>query len=101
MRGLPATFWYLWTGILINRAGAFAILFLSLYLTGPRHVTPAVAGVVVGGVGVGGAAGTLLGGGLADRWGRRRTLLLGYAGAGILVYALGDRKRVVEGKRVD
>ncbi|TML28003.1 MAG: MFS transporter [Actinobacteria bacterium] len=87
--GLPKTFWYLWTGILINRAGAFAILFLSLYLTGPRHLTPAAAGVVVGGFGVGGAAGTLLGGVLADRWGRRRTLLLGYAGAGILMYALG------------
>ena len=87
--GLPKTFWYLWTGILINRAGAFAILFLSLYLTGPRHLTPAAAGVVVGGFGVGGAAGTLLGGVLADRWGRRRTLLLGYAGAGILMYVLG------------
>src|SRR5437762_2204500 len=89
MRGLPATFWYLWTGILINRAGAFAVLFLSLYLTGPRHLTPAAAGAIVGTFGIGGAVGTLLGGVLADRWGRRRTMLLGFGGGGVAMLALG------------
>lgn len=89
MRGLPSTFWYLWVGILVNRAGAFAVLFLSLYLTGPRHLTPAAAGVVVGTFGVGGAVGTLLGGVLADRWGRRRTMLLGFGGGGCAMLALG------------
>jgi MFS family permease len=87
--GLPRTYWYLWSGILVTKVGGFAVLFLSLYLTGPRHLTPALAGAVIGGYGVGGAAGTLLGGVLADRWGRRRTLLLAHlAGAGVLL-ALG------------
>ncbi len=87
--GLPGTYWVLWSGILVNRAGGFAVLFLSLYLTGPRHLSAALAGAVVGGYGIGSAAGTLLGGVLADRWGRRRTLLLAhFAGAGLL-YALG------------
>jgi MFS family permease len=87
--GLPGTYWVLWSGILVNRAGGFAVLFLSLYLTGPRHLSAAIAGTVVGGYGIGNAAGTLLGGVLADRWGRRRTLLLAHlTGAGLL-YSLG------------
>jgi MFS family permease len=73
--GLPATYWYLWTGILINRVGGFAVLFLSLYLTAQRGASPSLAGVVVGTYGIGGILGTLAGGVLSDRWGRRATLL--------------------------
>ncbi|MFF5053549.1 MFS transporter [Micromonospora sp. NPDC000663] len=84
--GLPATFWYLWAGLLINRAGAFAMLFLSLYLTDARGASEAVAGTVVGAYGAGGAAGSLLGGVLADRWGRRATLLAAHlVTAGLMV----------------
>ncbi|SBT48326.1 MFS transporter [Micromonospora auratinigra] len=86
--GLPATFWYLWSGLLINRAGAFALLFLSLYLTAARGASAALAGLVVGAYGIGGAAGTLLGGVLADRWGRRSTLLAAHLGAAGLMVAL-------------
>jgi MFS family permease len=97
--GLSRTFWVICAGILLNRAGGFAVLFLSLYLTGPRHLSPSVAGVVVGGYGIGAAAGTLLGGLLADGWGRRRTLLLAYfAGAALLaVLALADSLEVIAG----
>jgi MFS family permease len=73
--GLPAAYWYLWAGILINRVGGFAVLFLSLYLTARRGASPAVAGLIVGTYGLGGVIGTLAGGVLTDRWGRRRTLL--------------------------
>ncbi|WP_309231950.1 MFS transporter [Micromonospora tarensis] len=84
--GLPATFWYLWSGLLINRAGAFAMLFLSLYLTDVRGASEALAGTVVGAYGAGGAAGVLLGGVLADRWGRRATLLAAHlATVGLMV----------------
>ncbi|OKI71072.1 MDR family MFS transporter [Micromonospora sp. CB01531] len=86
--GLPATFWYLWSGLLINRAGAFAMLFLSLYLTAARGASWSLAGLVVGAYGAGGAVGTLLGGVLADRWGRRATLLAGHLGAAGLMLAL-------------
>jgi MFS family permease len=86
--GLPATFWYLWSGLLINRAGAFAMLFLSLYLTAARGASASLAGLVVGAYGAGGAAGTLLGGVLADRWGRRATLLAAHLGAAGLMVAL-------------
>jgi MFS family permease len=73
--GLPATYWYLWTGLLINRVGGFAVLFLSLYLTTQRGAGAALAGLIVGTYGIGGVIGTLAGGVLTDRWGRRATLL--------------------------
>ncbi|MGI5246996.1 MDR family MFS transporter [Dactylosporangium sp. CA-139066] len=79
--GLPGLYWYLWTGMLINRVGGFVALVLSLYLTSARHLSVPVAGLVVGAYGIGGIAGVLLGGVLADRWGRRPTLLLAHFGA--------------------
>ena len=83
--GLPATYWYLWTGLLINRVGGFAVLFLSLYLTAQRGAGTAQAGLIVGTYGIGGVLGTLAGGVLTDRWGRRRTLLVAhFAGAAVL-----------------
>jgi MFS family permease len=87
--GLSRTYWIIWSGILVNKAGGFAVLFLSLYLTGPRHLAPGLAGAIVGGYGIGAAAGTLLGGVLADRWGRRRTLLLAHFAGAALLLALG------------
>jgi MFS family permease len=87
--GLPGTFWYLWAGTLVNRVGNFVIVFLALYLTAARHLSPSFVGLVIGLYGVGGATGTLLGGVLADRWGRRRTLLLSYASGASCVLVLG------------
>ncbi|MGK5444243.1 MFS transporter [Micromonospora sp. URMC 105] len=86
--GLPATFWYLWAGLLVNRAGAFAVLFLSLYLTVARGASESLAGAVVGAYGAGGAVGVLLGGVLADRWGRRATLLAAHLVAAGLMAGL-------------
>ena len=83
--GLPATYWHLWAGLLLNRAGGFAVLYLSLYLTDQRGTDPAVAGLVVGTYGIGGILGTLAGGLLTDRWGRRATLVSAHlAGAAVL-----------------
>ncbi|WP_204036845.1 MFS transporter [Micromonospora qiuiae] len=86
--GLPSVFWYLWAGLLINRAGAFAILFLPLYLTAVRGASESLAGVVIGAFGAGGAAGVLLGGVLADRWGRRATLVAAHLASAVLMVAL-------------
>ena len=87
--GLPTTFWYLWTGTLINRLGSFVVIFLAIYLTKERDFSAAAAGLVIGLTGAGGAAGTLLGGVLADRWGRRPTLLTAHLGAAATMLLLG------------
>ncbi|SCG34333.1 Predicted arabinose efflux permease, MFS family [Micromonospora siamensis] len=87
--GLPRTFWYLWTGTLINRLGSFVLVFLAIYLTQARHFSAAQAGLVIGLWGVGGAVGTTLGGTLTDRWGRRPTLLTAHLGAATMMLALG------------
>ncbi|GAB1643277.1 MDR family MFS transporter [Krasilnikovia sp. MM14-A1259] len=87
--GLPRPFWFLWTGTLINKLGAFAIVYLAIYLTGPLHFSQTQAGLVLGAYGAGGALGTVSGGVLADRWGRRPTLLTAQFGAAALMLALG------------
>ncbi len=65
------------------------MLLLPTYLTEARGTSLAMAGLITGGYGAGGAAGTLLGGVLADRWGRRRTYLTGTSLASILMLGLG------------
>jgi MFS family permease len=87
--GLPAAFWYLWTGTLVNRLGSFVIPFLAIYLTTARGFSAASAGLVLGAYGAGAAAGVLLGGVLADRWGRRRTLLTAHLTAAAAMLAMG------------
>ncbi|WFE22067.1 MFS transporter [Solwaraspora sp. WMMD937] len=87
--GLPRAFWYLWTGSLINRLGSFVVIFLAIYLTAGRGLTGSQAGLVLGAWGAGGAVGTLLGGTLADRWGRRPTLLTAHLGAATMLIVLG------------
>ena len=46
-RGLPPTYWVLWTGTLINKLGAFVVPFLTLYLTQERGFTVARATLIV------------------------------------------------------
>lgn len=87
--GLPVTFWYLWTGTLINRLGSFVLIFLAIYLTRERGFSELQAGLVLGLWGVGGAVGTTVGGTLTDRWGRRPTLLTAHVGAATMMLALG------------
>ena len=87
--GLPKTFWLLWAGTLINRLGAFVIIFLAIYLTREMGFSQSRAGLVLGLYGAGGAVGTVVGGVLADRWGRRPTLLTAHLGAATVMLSLG------------
>jgi FSR family fosmidomycin resistance protein-like MFS transporter len=50
--------------------------FIPLYFTGVRHLNPTYAGLLVSIFLGAGSVGTLLGGVAADRWGRRRMLLI-------------------------
>ncbi|MFF4168884.1 MDR family MFS transporter [Streptomyces sp. NPDC001744] len=73
--GLPPGFWWLWLSTLVNRTGAFVLTFLSLYLTLELGHSAWFAGLVVALHGLGGVAGSPLGGTLTDRWGRRPTMI--------------------------
>jgi predicted MFS family arabinose efflux permease len=74
--GLPKTFWFLWSGTLINRSGAFVMLYLEIHMVVQYGFSATFAGLVLGLFGGGMALGSLAGGVLADRWGRRATMLL-------------------------
>ncbi|MFI7596980.1 MDR family MFS transporter [Actinoplanes sp. NPDC049681] len=87
--GLPRQFWFLWTGTLINRLGSFVVIYLAIYLTQDLHFSQSQAGLVLGAYGVGGAIGTMGGGVLTDRWGRRPTMLTAQFGAAALMLTLG------------
>ncbi|MFG3498620.1 MDR family MFS transporter [Streptomyces sp. NPDC047928] len=81
--GLPGGFWWLWTSTLVNRTGAFVLTFLSLYLTQELGHSAWYAGLVIALHGLGGIAGSPLGGMLSDRWGRRPTMVTGHLAAAV------------------
>jgi MFS family permease len=73
---LPRLFWLLWLGALINRLGDFVQPFLAIYLSTVRGMSPSGVGFVVSLWGLGALGAGPVGGVLADRIGRRKTLLV-------------------------
>jgi MFS family permease len=86
--GLPTAFWWLWLGTLINRVGIFVTPFLTLFLTGQRGLSIEASASIVALEGVGSFIAHLVGGTLADRIGRRMTMLISFFGAPVLMMAL-------------
>ncbi|MFJ5732603.1 MDR family MFS transporter [Streptomyces paradoxus] len=87
--GLPREFWWLWTSTLVNRLGAFVATFMALYLTLDRGYSATYAGLVAALHGLGGVISSLGGGVMADRLGRRPTLLIAQASTAVSVALLG------------
>ncbi|GAB2578143.1 MDR family MFS transporter [Kribbella endophytica] len=75
LRGLPPRVWIISLGILVNRVGNFLPVFIVLYLTERGHSAGA-AGFVLGVSGVGNVLGNAVGGYLADKIGRRWTIVV-------------------------
>lgn len=93
--GLPRSFWFLWSGALVNRIGSFISPFLALYLTSERDVSVSDAGLVLSLLGLGLAIGQPVGGVLADRIGRRRTMVLGLVSSAVTLLVLGAAASLV------
>jgi MFS family permease len=87
--GLPREFWWLWTSTLVNRLGAFVATFMALYLTLDRGYSASYAGLVAALHGLGGVVSSLGGGVMADRLGRRPTLLVAQTATALSVALLG------------
>ncbi|MEV0184891.1 MFS transporter [Streptomyces sp. NPDC050625] len=87
--GLPREFWWLWTSTLVNRLGAFVATYMALYLTLDRGYSASYAGLVASLHGLGGVVSSLGGGVMADRLGRRPTLLVAQSATAASVALLG------------
>ena len=97
LRSLPGRVWIISLGILVNRVGNFLPVFIVLYLT-ERGYSAGAAGLVLGVSGLGNVLGNAVGGYLADRIGRRWTIVLSAvptAGLTAIVPSLGSLPAIV------
>jgi MFS family permease len=87
--GLPRAFWVVWIGTVINRLGYVVEPFLALYLVRGRGLSVGTAGVLIACFGAGAFVSQPIGGVLADRVGRRTTIIAGMTGSAVGFIALG------------
>lgn len=88
-RNLEREVWILSLVGLVNRAGTMVLPFLTLYLRQELSFTPAGAGLVLALYGVGGMAGTVIGGKLVDRIGYRPLMIASLVASGAMLFVLG------------
>jgi len=85
LRALPRGAWILFFGTFLNKFGTFVLPFLAIYMTRLGY-TPAQAGLAIAAYGLGTLGACVLGGHLADRFGRRKTIVLSmFAGAAAML----------------
>ncbi|MEV8631153.1 MFS transporter [Streptosporangium sp. NPDC051023] len=89
--GLPREARVICAGMFINKFGNFLSVFLVLYLT-HRGYSPFLAGAALGTIGFGGFLGNAVGGTVADRIGRRWTIVVSMFGTAVftLLVPLAD-----------
>ncbi|WP_030859002.1 MFS transporter [Streptomyces sp. NRRL F-2747] len=82
-KDVPRVVWLLAAGVFVNAVVSFTFVFVFLYLTGPRGLGAAQAGLVTGIGGIGLVAGNFTGGWYGDRFGHRRVLLAASLAGGL------------------
>ena len=90
----PRAYWYVWWGTLINRLGGFVVPLLTIYLITVRKLSVSEAGAVVSVFGAGAICASLAGGYLADRLGRKITLVSSLFGGAIALTLLGLAREI-------
>jgi len=91
LRALPRGAWILFFGTFLNKFGTFVLPFLAIYMT-RLGFSGAQAGIAIGSYGVGTLAACLLGGYLADRLGRRKTIVLSMFSAAVVMLCLSQAR---------
>jgi predicted MFS family arabinose efflux permease len=87
--GLSAPVHILCIGSFINRAGSFAFVFLTIYVSEQLGFGITFATQCFGVFGLGSIVASLVGGQLADRYGRRSIMLIALFGGAIILVVLG------------
>lgn len=90
---LPLSVRVLCLGSLVNRAGSFVIIFLTIYASEVMGFGIGFATACIGVLGLGSMTGSIIGGHLADRLGRRRVMLLALLGGGGALLLLGELRQ--------
>jgi MFS family permease len=83
MKDVPKVVRLLAAGMFVVATSSFTFVYLFVYLTGPRGLSPTQAGLITGIGGAGMIAGNFTGGWFGDRFGHRRTLIAGMVVSGI------------------
>ena len=91
LRSLPRAAWILFAGTFINRFGTFVMPFLAIYMT-RSGFSPAQAGLAVSAYGGGHIIASILGGHLADTFGRRNTIALSMFASTVTMLALSQAR---------
>src|SRR5512145_1332706 len=74
----PRQFWILVVGMFIDRlGGALLFPFFTLYLTKKFQIDMTQVGLIFGMFAISSFIGSMIGGALTDRWGRKSILLFG------------------------
>ncbi len=89
-RELPRAAYLLAFGTFVNRAGSFVVAFLTLYLSEELGYTKTFATLCMGVFGLGGVISSIVGGQLADQFGRRRVMLSALVGGAIALLVLSQ-----------
>lgn len=89
-REYPKPFWYLMGASFIDSLGSALLFpFFTLYVTAKFDIGLSRVGLIFGGLMVANVIGSALGGGLADRFGRKSMIIFGLVSSAFTVLALG------------
>src|ERR1043166_8674830 len=93
LRVLRRGAWILFFGTFLNKFGTFVLPFLAIYMTRLGY-TAAQAGLAIASYGTGTLGACFLGGHLADRLGRRKTIVLSMFSAAAMLLCLSQARRL-------
>src|SRR5882762_8433074 len=91
LRALPRGAWILFLGTFLNKFGTFVLPFLAIYMASLGYTT-AQAGLAMAAYGIGSLVASLLGGYLADRLGRRKTIVLSMFSVAVAMLSLSQAR---------
>ena len=91
LTALPRGAWILFFGTFLNKFGTFVVPFLAIYMTQLGY-SIAKAGLPIAAYGIGTLGACLLGGSLADRIGRRKTIVLSMFSAAVAMLCLSQAR---------